>query len=363
MQHPGQLDVVDVRPMPRTNRGSSLRSIRPCPTGFWSLSACSRSSRASVGGHDALPTVVGRPPARRRARAPAAASRVLGRPLDRAHDGGVAGAAADLAGDGLADRLLAGVGVAVEQRPGGHHHPGRAEAALQAVAAHEALLDRVEDAVLLEVLDGAHLVAAGHRGQHRAGLDRLAVHPGHAGAAVAGVAAPVGAGEPELVAQEVHEQQPALDLAGDALAVDGHRHLHVSRSSLVVVALVARDAGPDPLDRAPQRAPGELVGEVALVVGGAAVVGDRRAALGGDRPGLGVELLGRAPGRAAPRRSPGCRWCSGPTAASPTRASVIDRRRPSTPRRRPRRPPSHRPGARPWRRRSSRAAGPGCGPR
>ena len=31
-------------PMPRMKRGSSLRSIRPWPTGCWSLSACSRSS-------------------------------------------------------------------------------------------------------------------------------------------------------------------------------------------------------------------------------------------------------------------------------------------------------------------------------
>ena len=35
----------------------------------------------------------------------------------------------------------------------------------------------------------------------------------HAGAAVRRVAAPVGAGEAEVVAQEVHEQQPGLDLA------------------------------------------------------------------------------------------------------------------------------------------------------
>jgi hypothetical protein len=117
---------------------------------------------------------------------------------------------------------------AVEQRAGGHQHPGGAEAALQAVALHEALLDRVQHAVLLQALDGAYVAAAGHRGQHRAGLHRLPVHPRDAGAAVAGVAAPVRPGQPELVAQEVHEQHPALDLAGHRLPVDGHRHLHVT---------------------------------------------------------------------------------------------------------------------------------------
>jgi hypothetical protein len=94
------------------------------------------------------------------------------------------------------------------------------------VAGDEAALHRVELAVLLQPLDGLDVVPAGHRGEHRAGLDRLAVHPDDAHAAVARVAAPVGAGEAEVVAQEVDEQQPALDLPGHGVAVDGHRHLH-----------------------------------------------------------------------------------------------------------------------------------------
>ena len=85
---------------------------------------------------------------------PPAVVGVLGRPPHRADDGGVAGAPADLARDGLADRLVARVGIAVEQRARGQQHPRRAEAALQPVALHEALLDRVEDTVHLEVLDG-----------------------------------------------------------------------------------------------------------------------------------------------------------------------------------------------------------------
>ena len=61
----------------------------------------------------------------------------------------------------------------------------------------------------LEALDGAHRVAAGHGGQHRARLHRLAVDVDDAGAAVAGVTAPVGSGEPQLIPQEVHEQHAA----------------------------------------------------------------------------------------------------------------------------------------------------------
>jgi hypothetical protein len=72
---------------------------------------------------------------------------VLCRPADRADDVLVAGAPADLTGEHLADLGLGRVRVAVEQPARGHHHAGRAEAALQAVALDEPLLDRVELAV------------------------------------------------------------------------------------------------------------------------------------------------------------------------------------------------------------------------
>src|SRR5687767_11140866 len=83
---------------------------------------------------------------------------------------------------------------------------------VEAVHLHEAGLDRVELAVLLESLDGLDLVAGGHRGEHRARLDRLAVHQDGADPAVARVAAPVGPGQAECVAQEVDEQQARLDV-------------------------------------------------------------------------------------------------------------------------------------------------------
>ena len=116
--------------------------------------------------------------------------------------------------------MVGRVGVLVEQGARRHQHPGRAEAALQRVQLVEALLDRVELAVDLERLDRADLVALAHRREDRARLDRLAVHLDDAGAAVRGVAAPVGAGQAGRLADEVNEQQARLDLAGDLLAVD-----------------------------------------------------------------------------------------------------------------------------------------------
>src|SRR5215211_7022768 len=182
-------------------RGSSLRLRRPKPTG--------RSSAMAM-----------------------CSLLLLGGPADRADDVLVAGAAADAAGDRGPDLLLARVGVLVEQPTRGHEHARRAEPALQGVLLVEALLHRVELAVALERLDRADLMALGHRREDRARLDRLAVHQHHAGAAVGRVAAPVGAGQAGVLADEVHEQPARLDVARNALAVEADGDVHESARSV-----------------------------------------------------------------------------------------------------------------------------------
>src|SRR5215217_8756860 len=112
-------------------RGSSLRLRRPKPTG--------RSSAIAMSG--LLP---------RR-------GLLVSGPADRADDVLVARAAADAARDRGADLLLRRVGVLVEESSRRHEHPRRAEPALQCVVLVEALLDRVQPAVLLERLDRADL--------------------------------------------------------------------------------------------------------------------------------------------------------------------------------------------------------------
>src|SRR5689334_8330369 len=106
------------------NLGSSLRSIGPWPHGFWSLSVRSEMfsgvawvviMTGSLSQSCARPLRV--PWCRRselRARSrhrlvplDDATIGVLRRPLHRPHDGGVAGAPADLSGDRLADLVLA----------------------------------------------------------------------------------------------------------------------------------------------------------------------------------------------------------------------------------------------------------------
>ncbi len=151
----------------------------------------------------------------------ACCSRILRRRvLDGLDDVDVAGAAAEVAGDRLANLVVGRIGIAFEEGDGGHHHAGRAEAALQAMLLEEALLHRMQDAALLQPLDGADLRAIGLNGEHRAGLGRDAVHEHRAGAAARRVATDVRAGQVRHLADEVHEQQSRLDLRRNWLPVD-----------------------------------------------------------------------------------------------------------------------------------------------
>ena len=66
--------------------------------------------------------------------------------------------------------------------------------------------------------------AVGLDREDRARLRAAAVDEHRAGAALAGVAADVRAGEVQLLAQEVHEQHPRLDVGFPHLAVHRHRN-------------------------------------------------------------------------------------------------------------------------------------------
>ena len=90
------------------------------------------------------------------------------------------------------------------------------------VLLHEALLDGIELAALLQALHRRHLPAVRLHRQHRARLHGHAVQQHRAGAAVGGIAADVRAGEPQVLADEVHQQQARLDLG----LARGAVHLH-----------------------------------------------------------------------------------------------------------------------------------------
>src|SRR5213594_1887949 len=67
-----------------------------------------------------------------------------GRLRDGVDDVRIPGAATQIAVQAVRDLLAARRAILAEQVHGGHDHPGRAEAALQAVAVPEALLNRMQ---------------------------------------------------------------------------------------------------------------------------------------------------------------------------------------------------------------------------
>src|SRR5918993_698584 len=233
---PGRTTSSTKRPAPRRKRSSSLRRsecpMPPIPGGVAWVVGCSvvvivRALLALGGG------------GRR--------GGMLRRPAHRLHDVHVARAAAQVPGDGPADLVLAGVGVAVEQRPADQHHRRRAEPALQAVALPEALLDGVELAVARQALDGGDRPAVGLHREQRAGLHRRAVEQHRAHPAARGVAPDMGAGEAQVGPDEVGQEHPGLDVVVALDTVDGDRDLHGRpplQSAVVLPASSAARASP-----------------------------------------------------------------------------------------------------------------------
>ena len=99
------------------------------------------------------------------------------------------------------------------------NHAGSAVAALQRIAAGELGLQRGGLAAVGDALDGFHREAVGLDREHEAAAHQLALEAHGAGAADAVLAAEMGAGETELLAQEVGQMDAGRDLGLDRLAV------------------------------------------------------------------------------------------------------------------------------------------------
>src|SRR3989454_574192 len=165
----------------------------------------------------------GRAPVAHEARA--AVGRRLGNGFDRIDDRLVAGAAAVVAGEIFADALARRVRLVAQKRLRRHEDARRAETALQRVGEHEGALQLLDLARVGQALDRVHLAAVGLRGEHETGAHDLAVDSHGARAAHAVLAADVGAGELELVPEEVGEVEARGHAALHPLAVDGERDL------------------------------------------------------------------------------------------------------------------------------------------
>src|SRR5262249_42470117 len=97
----------------------------------------------------------------------------------------------------------------------------RAVAALEAVMIHEGSLHGVERTGRAQTLDGDDVVVLMHDRKGQAGIDPPAVDQHSAGAALPVVAALLGAGEVEVLAEGVEQRGTEVYLETPCLAVDG----------------------------------------------------------------------------------------------------------------------------------------------
>ena len=136
----------------------------------------------------------------------------------------VAGAAAQDAGERVAaPRSRLGLGLARSSVGSAHQHARRADAALRRAVRHERALQRRERTVGAgETFDRRHRAPVALADADDARADLLAIEQHRARTAIAGVAADLGAGQAELVAQGVGEtpRRVAGELARAAVDVD-----------------------------------------------------------------------------------------------------------------------------------------------
>ena len=140
--------------------------------------------------------------------------------MHRVHDIEIARAATQVALKALGDFFLAGIGVFGDQVHTGHDHAWGTKPALQGMALGEGFLHRMQ-VPLGQALHGGDLGALELNGQHGTRLDGVAIHNDCAAAALAGVAADMGASQATVIAQKFDQQRSRLDLMGLKVSVDG----------------------------------------------------------------------------------------------------------------------------------------------
>src|SRR5947208_3134170 len=188
-----------------------MRLSRACACSLRRNATCSIPSSRTSSTKSARP-VSSRASSLRRTRLPTSRGWGATGQLHRVDDVLVARAAAQVPAQRVADLRIAGGCVVAQERDERHEDAGGAEAALQRVRLAESRLQRVElvRAARREALDGRQLSAVRLHREHQAGAHRLAVEQHGAGAAHAVLAADVGAGEPQVLAEEVAQDQPVL---------------------------------------------------------------------------------------------------------------------------------------------------------
>src|SRR5713101_102312 len=104
---------------------------------------------------------------------------------------------------------------------------GGAIPALQSIMAHKCGLHWVEIAIFFQTLDGRDLVARMHHGERQAAVDALSIDDHGAGAALSLVAALLGTGQPEMLAQRIEQRYARIEIESMAPSIDSQRHVLV----------------------------------------------------------------------------------------------------------------------------------------
>src|SRR5579862_4672125 len=151
--------------------------------------------------------------------------------MDGGEDLRVAGTAAEVAGERLADRLVARAREALEQVGHGDDQTRRAEAALHGARLDERLLHGIEVLAAAEVLDGADGAAVGLDRRDEAGADEPAVEPDRARAALPLLAGVLRARQLELVAEQREQARRGRDVHRPLDPVDRGRDRHAGTSA------------------------------------------------------------------------------------------------------------------------------------
>src|SRR5436309_3080989 len=125
----------------------------------------------------------------------------------------VARAAAQVAGDGLADLISRGVRILIQQSFRCHQNCRRAIAALRGSQIGKGILQRMKTSVFPEAFHGQDLLSAALERQYETGKNGLAVQKNGASAAFTEFTAMLGAGMTEIFTQDL--QQSLVRCKGD----------------------------------------------------------------------------------------------------------------------------------------------------
>lgn len=111
-----------------------------------------------------------------------------------------------------------------------HDHARGAKAALQSVMRAKGFLHGVQLTVCLrQAFNRGDGGALGLQRERVAAFDRFAVEQDRTGAALCSVAANVGSGKPQVIAQKMHKQRARFDLGGGRFAIYCGVHFHRHR--------------------------------------------------------------------------------------------------------------------------------------